>query len=195
MLPLFEWEKSLFLKLNNIHHPLLNQLMVFLSGQMVWLFVISVVLFFLLKSKTFNIYWALFLILAIFVSDVTSSYFFKNVFVRLRPCRMEDIKLLINNFGQRCGGKFGFFSSHASNSFVLISFILFTLKPNRLLTLLLIFLGSLVSYSRIYLGVHFPLDVICGIIYGLVIGQVFALFYLHSVVNLEKPSELNRNPN
>ncbi|MGM0667121.1 MAG: phosphatase PAP2 family protein, partial [Bacteroidota bacterium] len=72
----------------------------------------------------------------------------------------------------RCGGLYGFVSSHAANSFA-AAFLSLGLMKKRWFTILIIFWATLVSYSRIYLGVHYPGDVIGGAILGALIGYAF----------------------
>lgn len=158
---------ELFLWMNGPHFPVLDQLMVFLSGQLVW---IPMIAFFVWKGKvtlgrrSFYIF-VLFTLLTLVLSDVTSSYILKNLVERLRPCRLEELKPLIYQFGQKCGGKFGFVSSHAANSVALLLFSLRSLKLRRSFHWLWI-LPVLVGYSRIYLGVHYPGDIAGGMIVG-----------------------------
>jgi undecaprenyl-diphosphatase len=81
-----------------------------------------------------------------------------------------------------CGGRFGYFSAHAANSFVVASFFTFLLKPKfKQIGLLLFFWAIIVAYSRIYIGVHFPLDVLTGAIIGLGMSWLFAKLYIFAL--------------
>lgn len=159
---------DIFLWMNGPNFPALNQLMVFLSGQIVW---IPLIAFFLwrgkktLETRRFVIFF-FFMLMTLVLSDVTSSYIIKNFFSRLRPCRLEELQPLIYQFGQKCGGKFGFVSSHAANSAALVLFSIRALNlPGK--SHFLWILPAAVGYSRIYLGVHYPGDIIGGMLVGI----------------------------
>lgn len=156
--------------------------MLLLSGQLIWLPVIVLAFYFAWKEnqkKEFGLF-ILLLILALAASDVTSSYILKNVFIRLRPCREEDLLPLIYQFGQKCGGRFGFVSSHSANSFSLVMFIIGTLNGKKKWLHLLWLMPLLVSYSRIYLGVHYPGDVVAGAAVGLFWGVFLSWSFRNS---------------
>ena len=86
-----------------------------------------------------------------------------------------------------CGGRYGFFSAHASNSFSLaIFFGLFLRSSYRLLILLFAIYAFLISYSRIYLGVHYPIDILVGTIFGIINAIVLYKIYLYSFNFLNK---------
>jgi undecaprenyl-diphosphatase len=118
----------------------------------------------------------LFVVLLIALSDQTSNLF-KYSFKRLRPCHNENIADLIRLVGGRCGGLYGYFSAHAANSMAIAVFfgLLLKSKLNYLFPILVIWAIS-VSYSRIYLGVHFPLDIVTGMLIGLIYGILFHVF-------------------
>ncbi len=153
--------------------------MIFLSGQVLWLPLIlgmMIIGWKTLTRKQFSVF-VLFLVLTLIATDVTSSYIIKNLVQRLRPCRLEELKVLIYQFGQRCGGRFGFVSSHAGNSIALISFSVLSLGLTQKKYWALWLLPLLVSYSRVYLGVHYPGDILGGFIVGLSWSFIFAKFF------------------
>ena len=110
-------------------------------------------------------------------SQVTNL--FKYGFQRLRPCYEPSLQGLVRLVKTNCGGSFGYFSGHASNSFALAVFFSLILK-NRFtkIPLILIGLASAVAYSRIYIGVHYPLDVISGVFFGGLVGFIIYLIWL-----------------
>jgi undecaprenyl-diphosphatase len=175
-------DTQLFLLINSLNIPALNPVMVFLSGQVIWVPLIIFVIYFSYQkvSKPAFYVFLLLLVLSFIASDVTASYMFKNLFQRLRPCRMAELKPLIINFGQKCGGRFGFVSSHAANSFTLLSYFFLAARPGKKILCLIWLLPLLVSHSRIYLGVHFPGDIIGGAIIGITWGAYFAWIFRNS---------------
>lgn len=172
------FDHKLFLFLNSFHHPSLNHVMQFLSGQLIWAPFIFYFVWSSLKSrgKKETYLFVLFLILTLAASDVSSSYMIKNIFNRLRPCRDLELMKQIYLFGQKCGGKYGFVSSHSANSFALITFAFRILKLKNLERYFLLILAVLVAYSRIYLGVHFPGDILAGAVVGVMWGMLFSKF-------------------
>lgn len=159
-----------------------------------WLFVTNkfsaIPLYLLLLYFTYKHYGikktiiaVLFVVAFITFTDQTSNLF-KYGFKRLRPCHNENISNLIRIVGNRCGGLYSFFSGHATNSMAIAVFfgLLLKNKYNYLFPLLILW-ALLVAYSRIYVGVHFPLDVFIGMLFGLLYG---ALFYKLFSVFLKK---------
>ncbi|HLT22094.1 MAG TPA: phosphatase PAP2 family protein [Bacteriovoracaceae bacterium] len=172
-------DQKVFLFLNGLNAPWLNPFMEFVSGQLIWVPFIGICLFYAYQSfskKQFFIFF-LFLGLLLVITDSTSSYVLKNLTERLRPCRDLDIKPLIYSFGQRCGGRFGFVSSHAANSLALSLFCFRVLPLPKILAYFLIALPVLVSYSRIYLGVHYPGDILGGIFVATFWTTIFVYFW------------------
>lgn len=168
MQALIGFDQKIFLFLNQFNFPWLNSSMEFISGRLVWIPFVIFMAWTLYKSlprKQFYFTILLF-IMALSLSDVIASSILKNSTQRLRPCRDELIKPLMVWFEQRCGGRFGFVSSHAANSFMLVTLWWNLLKEKKKIYLLLFLVPIFVSYSRIYLGVHYPGDILGGTFVG-----------------------------
>ena len=119
----------------------------------------------------------IFAALLIFLSDQISVHLFKDVFQRLRPCHEPELEGMVHIVNGKCGGSYGYYSSHASNVFAVAIFVISLLGRKNMLTVSLIMLwAGVIIYSRIYLGVHYPLDVISGAIAGSLLGWMIARF-------------------
>jgi undecaprenyl-diphosphatase len=134
------------------------------------------------KYKWRTLYVVLFIGLLFLFADQISVQLFKNVFERLRPCHNPEITSIVHIINGHCGGRFGFVSSHASNSFALAIFVgLFLRNHYRFIFPAMAFWAALVSYSRVYVGVHYPADIIGGAILGTAVA-VF-VYYLMKFLN------------
>ncbi len=150
----------------------------YISDKKTWIPLYILIIFFIIKNKKKQAFLIIcFIILTILIAD-QSSVFLKNFFERLRPCHEISIKDIVHTVNNKCGGKFSFVSSHASNVFAFATFIsLFFHK--RLISYGIFFWAFIVSYSRIYLGVHYFFDIIFGILLGIFIG--FLNFNLYEI--------------
>ena len=177
---------KLFLFLNNLGTTKFDAFWLSLSkieaNILMYLFLIF--LFFHIKKlrpKFLYIFYLLFVIAIMITITDQGAYFFKDSFQRLRPCYNESISDSLRLVKENCGGKYGFFSAHASNSFSLAIFFGLLFKNRiRYMIIITIVYASLISYSRIYLGVHFPIDIIVGSSFGIFVG-----FFIYSFVYLK----------
>jgi len=167
-------DRTLFLFLNGLHSPFWDQVMWWISDRFIWLPQVIVIL--LLTA------------LLITMSDQGSVHLFKEVFKRLRPCHNPGISHLVHIVRGHCGGQYGFVSSHAANSFAVASYSLLLIR-NRYYTISIIFWALLVSYSRTYLGVHYPGDILGGAILGIVLGYIIYRLFIFLDGKINKRSQ------
>ena len=173
---LIQWDKELFLFLNGLGTASWDGFWLFITNKLSSIPLYALLLFFTYRflglKRTLIV--LLFVGLLITATDQLAN-FFKYGVARLRPCHDEDIQMLARLVKKSCGGKYGYFSAHAANSMALASFFSVMLKSNISRMPLFLFLwASLVAYSRIYIGVHFPMDVITGSLIGILFGWLFA---------------------
>ena len=171
---LLQYDKELFLFLNNLGTPTWDNFWLVVTNKLTFIPLYAVLLY--LVYKHLGLKSLLFLVLVIvlmitFTDQVTNV--FKRGFERLRPCGEEGVKEFMRYIAPRCG-KYGFFSGHSSNSMAAAVFAGLLLRPYyRKRIFILLFWSALVAYSRIYVGVHYPLDIISGMIFGAFSGFIF----------------------
>ncbi|MDB4267719.1 phosphatase PAP2 family protein [Flavobacteriaceae bacterium] len=180
---LIAWDKALFIWLNSLGTPTFDGFWIMMTHRASNV-VVYLVLWLLISWKTSwkkGLYLLLFTGLLILVTDQFTNLFKVNV-GRLRPCYDEEIKSLVRLVKPTCGGRFSFFSGHASNSFALAIFFGGILKFYlRYLPYILLFIAALIAYSRVYIGVHFPLDILSGALFGSGIGYLFFKLWIRFV--------------
>jgi len=183
-------DRIIFLFLNGLHSSFWDAVMYWVSGRLSWLPLYLLITGYLIYRYKWKVIIMLLLVaLLITLSDQGSVHLFKEVFKRLRPCHNPEISHLVHIVREHCGGRYGFVSSHAANSFAVASYSLLIIR-NRYYSIFIILWALLISYSRVYLGVHYPGDIIGGAILGIVLGfVVYRLFiYIDSLINNNKRS-------
>jgi len=164
-------DQSLLLFLNSFHNSFWDKAITIFTSKEIWVPFYLLIVYVIIKTYKKNSIYILVLIgLSIALSDQFSGLI-KDSVQRLRPTHDPVLGDLVHNIYNR-GGTFGFFSSHASNSFT-IAVIAARLFKNHLFSILIFSWAILVSYTRIYLGLHYPGDVLTGWIWGIVTGLAF----------------------
>jgi undecaprenyl-diphosphatase len=171
---ILKYDTDLFLFLNNLGSEPWDNLWRVITHKLTFVPLYVVLLF--LVYKNYGLKGMLIIIvcavLMIIAADQLANLF-KHGIQRPRPCREEDLQKFMRFIVDHCG-RYGYFSGHAINSMATAVFIGLLLKNKYYyLPFLLLFWSVLVSYSRIYVGVHYPLDVLTGMFFGSIIGWIF----------------------
>ena len=171
-------DKQLIVWLNGNGDPYWDTFFWVYSGRFIWIPVgLAFVFYFFQKGGWLRGLLTLLTIVALIaLCDRISSGFFKPTFERLRPARNPDLEPLLTIVNGYRGSRFGFVSSHAANSFGFATFMALLVR-RRLLTVSLMLWAVVNCYSRIYLGVHYPGDILCGALLGT--SLAFAMYAVH----------------
>jgi undecaprenyl-diphosphatase len=176
---LLNYDKDLFLFLNNLGSTTWDGLWLIITNKLTSIPLYAVLLFLLYKkfgAKSMLVFVIVIALMITFTDQVTNV--FKRGFERPRPCGEPDLIDKMRFIAVHCG-KYGFFSGHSSNSMAVAVFTGLMLKLYyKNLIFILLFWSAIVAYSRIYVGAHYPLDIICGLSFGAIAGFLFYRFNL-----------------
>jgi undecaprenyl-diphosphatase len=176
------WDRTLFLWLNSLHHPVLDNVMIFFTATHVWIpLYVLIGIGIIVKYKKQSWRYLLLIAFIILCSDQFASGLMKPLFERLRPCHEPALQAQIF-VPVGCGGQYGFISSHAANTFGLATFLWFLFSQwhyRNALRWSMYLWAATVSYSRIYVGVHYPADILLGAVAGILIAILLWRIALH----------------
>ena len=178
---ILEIDRELLVFLNNLGSEFWDPLWLLITDKLTFVPIFLFLIYRFLKDFGFKQTLKILLsisILILFTDQFTN--FIKVSFERFRPCSEPELFGLLRDIDIGCG-KYGFFSAHAANSAAVTSYILFNFKSYQksILSILLFFWVVLFSYSRIYLGKHYPLDIFFGLIFGISAGFMFSILFLN----------------
>ncbi len=165
-------DRQLLLIINSFHSPFFDTFMMAVSRTAIWIplyLLIIVALVFKFRKKA--VIYIAFILLLIALADQISVHLFKELVQRYRPSHNLELQNSLHLVNGYKGGLYGFVSSHSANMFALVTYLSYCFK-NKLITILLFLWACLVVYSRMYLGVHYPLDILGGGILGYVLAKL-----------------------
>ena len=175
-------DTSLTLAINSCHSPFFDNFFYIYTQTWVWIPAIVVLLVWMWRKWGIrSLYVVAGIALCILLSDQISSSLLKPLVARLRPTHNPEIADLIHTVNGYRGGRYGFVSSHAANAATFVTFTALVFR-NRLYTILLSLWAFFTAYSRVYLGVHYVGDVLCGALIG-VLGGMGVYFVLKPLLS------------
>lgn len=184
-------DTKLFLWLNGLHTDWLDSIMVSITQMWPWIPIYGLLLYMVFKYYGKRGWWILLgVALVVLCSDQLSAHVCKPLFHRQRPCFNLELKDLVHLPNGLPGGEYGFVSSHAANTFAVATFLTLALRKRwRWIGWALYSWAFISSYSRIYVGVHYPGDILCGAVLG-----VFISFLIWKLMKLILKDHLDGCP-
>lgn len=177
---LADWDKWLFIKINTtLTNPLLDSVMPFLRNGVNWIpLYLFCAVFALINFKKNGAWWCLLFIVTVAMTDMAGTYIFKHNFGRVRPCNDPDFMTSVRLLVDHCSYGYSFVSNHAANHVGMGVFFFLTMrKVIGKWAVIGVIWGGLIAYAQVYVGVHYPFDVLVGAALGLIIGWLTATLF------------------
>jgi membrane-associated phospholipid phosphatase len=177
---ILNWDRDLFHVINSRWtNPVFDKVLPYARNAIIWIpFYVFILSFAAINFKRKGLFWMLFGILTVASADILSSWVVKELIFRLRPCRDEALAGTVRFLVNYCPQSSGFTSSHATNHFAMAMFIFITLRKQIGKWLWAIFFWAfLIGYAQVYVGVHYPFDIVGGSILGMAIGYGWGIFF------------------
>lgn len=184
------WDTAIFLEINRIWtNPLLDALLPFCRHANTWApLYLFLIVFVFVNDKQKAWVWLLFALVNVVITDQVSSHLIKLFVQRPRPCADPFLQYQVRLMVDHCSGGYSFTSSHATNHFGFATLAFFTFRGILKKWSCIWFLwAAIISYSQVYVGVHYPLDVICGAMLGIGIGYGVATLFIRKYGLLQMP--------
>ncbi len=175
---LLELDRSVLLFFNQAHTLYWDQVMWIYTGRLVWIPLLLSMLYVAFRSGGWReaLWMVTMAVVVVVLCDQVSSSIFKPLVARYRPTRDPDFSYYVTLVHGYRGGLYGFFSSHASNAAGIVMFTVLLFR-NRFYTVASVVWALLICYSRLYLGVHYPGDILVGLLWGSLVGYGGYLLY------------------
>ena len=177
---LVQWDQSLFISINSDWtNPVFDVVLPIMRNSFIWYPVyLFLLIFVLLNFKARGLWWAVFFLSTLALTDMTGTYVFKHVFERLRPCSDPEFFTHVRLLLKQCAGGYSFTSNHAANHFGMATFFFITFRHLfKIWAWIALYWAAAICYSQVYVGVHYPLDVLAGALLGLAFGITTGTFF------------------
>lgn len=177
---LVQWDQSLFISINSDWtNPAFDMVMPFLRNSLTWApLYLFLLIFVLVNFKVRGLWWVVFFLSTVALTDMTGTYVFKHAFERLRPCSDPDFFTHVRLLLKQCAGGYSFTSNHAANHFGMATFFFITFRHLfKIWAWIALSWAAAICYSQVYVGVHYPLDVFVGAMLGLAFGITTGTFF------------------
>lgn len=175
-----EWDRSLFLVLNRtLANPVFDAVLPYFRDSVFWApLYLFLVAFAVLNFGKKGGWWAVMLLATVAVADLLGTYALKETVQRIRPCNEPELASQVRLVVQRCSGGYSFVSNHAANHFGLATYLVLTLRTvARNWVFAACLWAAVISFAQVYVGVHYPLDVVAGGLLGFGAGTLTASVY------------------